>query len=237
MPPIVGLPGLLCQPSVFDGIRAHPALARMRCLDLPDVDSFSAIAHALTEKIDHDTILVGMSMGSYLCFDLMRLVPESIAGLVLIGTQSGADSPEAAANRAKAAAWASKAGMDALEEVVCDQMLGGEARRNQAVRDRIASMAVSTGIDTFARHQTALAGRSDATARLSEIACPVLVLTGEEDKVTPPAAGQAVARGVRHGRFIPIAGAGHLPVLEAPSTVAEHVANFVAAVRQRKAAA
>ena len=30
MPPIVGLPGLLCQPSVFDGIRTHPALAQMR---------------------------------------------------------------------------------------------------------------------------------------------------------------------------------------------------------------
>ena len=78
MSSIVGLPGLLCQPSVFDGIRAHPALTELRALRLPDLDSFSSIAQELSREIEPDTILVGMSMGSYLCFDLMRLVPESI---------------------------------------------------------------------------------------------------------------------------------------------------------------
>ena len=62
MPPIIGLPGLLCLPSVFDGVREHPVLARMRALDLPDLDNFPAIAQALAEKIEPDTIVVGMSM-------------------------------------------------------------------------------------------------------------------------------------------------------------------------------
>ena len=237
MPSIVGLPGLLCQPTVFDGIRAHPALADLRGLDLPDFDSFPRIAGNLAEKIDAGTILVGMSMGSYLCFELMRLVPERITALVLVGTQSAADTPEAAAVRAKSSTWARKAGMEALAGVVCDQMLGAAARRDQDVRDRIVSMAVSTGIDIFARHQTALAGRPDATATLARIECPVLVLAGQEDKVTPAAAGQAVAQGVRDGRFIPLEGVGHLPMLEAPELVAGHVATFVASAKKRKAAA
>ena len=237
MSSIVGLPGLLCQPSVFDGIRAHPALTELRALRLPDLDSFSSIAQELSREIEPDTILVGMSMGSYLCLELMRLVPERITALVLVGTQAVADTPEAAEARAKSSRWAGKAGMETLADVVCDQMLGAAARRDQNVRNKVASMAVATGIETFARHQTALAGRPDATATLASIKCPVLVLTGEEDKVTPPAAGRGVANGVADGHFIALDGLGHLPMIEAPELVAGHVATFIASVTNRKAAA
>ncbi|MCB1396821.1 MAG: alpha/beta fold hydrolase [Rhodobacter sp.] len=225
MPQLVCLPGLLCTPGIFDPVLA--ALGRGRAVEVPPLDSFEAMVDHLAAGLTEPAVLMGMSMGSYLALALAQRVPEQVAGLILIGTNAAADTPKGAALRGKVAAWAAREGMAALAETIADTMLAQARRDDPALRGAIRDMAETTGLATFAAHQGALAGRPDQTAGLAGIGCPVLVLTGAEDSVTPPDAGRAVAEGVADGRLVLLDGVGHMPVLECPDLVAGHIRDFL----------
>ncbi|MCC5969137.1 MAG: alpha/beta hydrolase [Pararhodobacter sp.] len=229
MQPIVCIPGLLCTGAVFDGFAsALPNGTAAQVVELPDSDDFAALAAQIARQLPDECVLVGMSMGSYLALAVQQLRPQAVAGMVLIGATARADTPEAAENRFKTVKWARKVGMPALAASLADFLLGAESRDIVALRNQITDMAVATGGDVSARHQTALATRPDQSAALPGISCPVLVITGSEDRVTPPASGEELALCVQNGRHVVLQGAGHLPLLEAPRQVASLVTRFLA---------
>lgn len=228
MTTIACIPGLLCTRAVYDPFVATlPDSVRAEVLDLPNSDDFDVMARQIAARIPQDCVLVGMSMGSYLALAVQQLRPQAVAALVLIGTNARADTPEGAANRQKTVKYARKAGMQALAGTLADVMLGEGRRSDRALRDQIVNMAEATGADVFARHQQALATRPDQRAALHTMACPVLVITGSEDTITPPAAGQEAALSVAKGAQVIIQGAGHLPLLEVPGQVASLVMRFI----------
>ncbi|GIX13913.1 MAG: hypothetical protein KatS3mg118_1872 [Paracoccaceae bacterium] len=229
MVPVICLPGLLCDGRSCDPLRAELGETgrAMRVAAIPAVDSFEAMAARMGEALPPRAVLVGMSMGSYLALALACRHPAQVAGLVLIGTTAAADSPRAALLRRLSVARAAREGMAALADAVADAVLSPGRRADPALRARIRAMAEATGPAVFAAHQKALAARPDQTGEIARIRCPVLVLTGSEDRVTPPEAGRAVARGVARGRFVLLKGAGHLPALEAPGPVARQLAAFL----------
>jgi pimeloyl-[acyl-carrier protein] methyl ester esterase len=61
---------------------------------------------------------------------------------------------------------------------------------------------------------------TDLRAMLPSIQQPVLVIHGENDAVTPCAAGVALAQALPNARFHKVAGAGHAPFLTDPDAVA-----------------
>jgi pimeloyl-ACP methyl ester carboxylesterase len=79
------------------------------------------------------------------------------------------------------------------------------------------------------RQQEALAGWS-SHERLPSLRMHVLVLCGEDDGMTPPANGKAVADLVPGAGFVSIPQCGHLPMLEKPQFVAETVLAFLRGV-------
>jgi pimeloyl-ACP methyl ester carboxylesterase len=55
-----------------------------------------------------------------------------------------------------------------------------------------------------------------ASAAAARIACPVLMLLGEHDRMTPPAKGAALAREFKDARCVTLKGAGHMMMVEQP---------------------
>jgi pimeloyl-ACP methyl ester carboxylesterase len=56
----------------------------------------------------------------------------------------------------------------------------------------------------------------DTADRLSEIAAPTLVLSGELDAILPPRFGRSVAAGIANARFEVMPGEAHQPFQEVP---------------------
>ena len=65
--------------------------------------------------------------------------------------------------------------------------------------------------------------------RLSGIDVPTLVVWGEADRIAVPSYGRAFAEAIPGARFVELAGAGHLPQIEAPDRLLKVVSEFAAA--------
>lgn len=69
--------------------------------------------------------------------------------------------------------------------------------------------------------------RFDVTDRLSSIEVPVLVVTAEEDKLTPPKYGEALVRGIKNATRAHIIDAGHIVALEKSEEVNQTILRFL----------
>jgi len=69
---------------------------------------------------------------------------------------------------------------------------------------------------------------ADLRAELPAICQPVLVITGERDKLTPPEASYYLAKALPNARVKEIAGAAHTPFLSHPQIFLQHLNEFLA---------
>jgi pimeloyl-ACP methyl ester carboxylesterase len=66
-------------------------------------------------------------------------------------------------------------------------------------------------------------------SRLAGVAVPTLVVWGQSDKVATPTYGRAFAQAIPGARFELLASTGHVPQIESPELLLEHLAAFTGA--------
>lgn len=71
---------------------------------------------------------------------------------------------------------------------------------------------------------------SDLRTEMGKIQAPTLALCGSEDGATPPAQMQELVETLPNARFALVEGAGHLPCIDHPATVATLINDFVASL-------
>ena len=202
-------------------------------------DDILALARAFgAQKL----ILVGLSYGAWIATSFAMRHPDRLAGLVLAGGCTGMS--EASPDERAAFRAARQKPLDAGQTPadfapgVVDMLLGpgaGPELRNSL----IASMASIPA----ATYRDALTCFTNPPERFdfSRIACPVLLMTGEHDRLAPPAEIRAVSRRILaqapHAdvQFEVLAGAGHLCNLEAPELFNRHLGDFLRRLGQGQA--
>ena len=218
--PTVLIPGLLASARLYAG--QIPPLWRVGPVTIADHtrdDSMSAIARRILATAPPRFALIGLSMGGYIAFEILRQAPERIARLALLDTSARADAAEQTAMRRAQMTLASQG---RLTEVVAQQFprLVHRARRSDAaLREVFDLMAGEVGAAAFIRQQTAILGRSDSRPMLGSIRCPTLVLVGDGDELTPPELAAEIAAGIDGARLVTVPQCGHLSTLEQPQEV------------------
>jgi pimeloyl-ACP methyl ester carboxylesterase len=170
-------------------------------------------------------IVVGLSMGGYLAFELYRQRPGLFRGLALCDTRPGADTPEGAAGREAFARNALDKGLHWVADEMTPKLLRPQPDP-AAVREVRALIGQGTPAGVAAA-QRGMARRPDSTSTLGTIACPTLVVVGAEDTLTPPAEADKMVAGIKGARLARIPGAGHLPNVENPAAFDAALLDFV----------
>jgi pimeloyl-ACP methyl ester carboxylesterase len=62
-------------------------------------------------------------------------------------------------------------------------------------------------------------GRTDQVSCLSRISCPVVVICGKQDLLTPLVCSETMSREIRNSRLIALDECGHMSSMEKPETV------------------
>lgn len=167
--------------------------------------------------------LGGLSMGGYVALQYHRLFPADLTGLVLIDTKSSDDTAEAKENRNRMAEVARREGSKPVARMMFTKMLGETTRKSPggpAIEQRLMDIMEHCPAGTIASACIAMRDRADFTPDLHRSDVPLLMLTGAEDVIAPPAVGREVASAARRGTFVEIPGAGHIATMEQPERVA-----------------
>jgi pimeloyl-ACP methyl ester carboxylesterase len=173
-------------------------------------------------------VLGGLSMGGYASFAFLDRYADRVEALILADTRATPDTEEGRRARYEAAMLAEKEGSAAVAERLLPKLLGETTRkRKPAVVEQVRAMIGSTPPLGIARFQRGMAVRPDSTPLLARIRCPVLVLVGEEDVLTPPAEAEKMARAIPQACLEVIPQAGHLANLEQPELFTRLLEDFL----------
>lgn len=228
--PILLIPGLLCSPRLY--VEQLPELWRFGSLVIADHtrdESVAAIARRILAEAPPRFGLVGLSMGGYIAFEIMRTSPDRVARLALLDTSARPDVPEQS-DRRRAQIVLAQSGR--FGEVI-DQLFTSWAHRtrrsDESLRRIVQRMAEETGPEAFARQQTAIMTRPDSRPDLAQLRCPTLVLVGDGDEATPPERAAEIANGIADARLVTIPECGHLSTLERPQHVTRALVEWLEA--------
>jgi pimeloyl-ACP methyl ester carboxylesterase len=164
-------------------------------------------------------VLVGHSMGSAIALASALAEPDSLAGLVLVG--SGARlrvNPTLLESVGRPEAFTA-----AVDKIIhWSFSREAEVRLTELARTRMfeAGPAVLSAdlhaCDAF-----------DVTARLGDIRLPTLIIVGRDDRMTPPALAQELRDRIAGASLEIVEAAGHMVILEQPMAVAGHLQAFL----------
>jgi len=192
-------------------------------------DDLVAVLDALGVR---QTVVCGHSMGGYIVFELARRYPDRLKAIVLADTKAEADSPEARRGRDELAALAARDGAGPVADRLVPRLLSATTRAAQPeVVRQVREMIERQPVPGIVGALTALRDRPDSRPTLAAVRVPTLVLVGEDDELTPPAAAQAMAAAIAGAQYVAIPAAGHLAPLEQPLAVARALGDFLGSLR------
>ena len=170
-------------------------------------------------------VVCGHSMGSAIALTMGLGWPGRVAGLVLIG--SGTRLPvnpwllEATADPKQYA--------EAVDKITRWSFArGASGRMVELIRQQLAATPVGN-----LHADLATCDRFDIETQVHGLQIPALVLCGSDDRMTPPAASEALAAAIPDAELHLVEGAGHTLMLERPEETCEHVSAFLERLSRR----
>jgi pimeloyl-[acyl-carrier protein] methyl ester esterase len=239
--PVVLLHGWGMNLRVFDGLRAVLAQQhQVTAVDLPGHGKSPWTAGSsqqqqlasLAAVIPHDAVLVGWSLGGQLALQLAAAPALAVRRLVLIASSPrfvrADDWPYglAAATLRQFAAQLEHDVGHTIDDFIELQLRGSAAAA--AVRTTLKDSLAQHGAalpDALAAGLTLLE-HNDLRALARRVEVPALVIAGQYDRVTAPAAGQVLSQLLPQAELLIIRRAGHAPFLSHPGQVNEALLAF-----------
>ena len=183
-----------------------------------------------TLKIDK-AMLCGLSMGGYIALNAVENYPDRFDALILSDTTCLADTSEAKEKRIKTIENIRKNGVEkfadeSIKNLFARESFSTKKKEIAAVRE----MIVHTDKESLCKTLRAFYERKETCSKLSDIYVPVLIMVGEEDKITPLAAAQLMQEKIKDSLLSIIEHAGHLINIENPLEFNNQLEEFVSTV-------
>ena len=230
-PTPVFIPGLVCTADLFAaqcaGL-AHPVAPLIA--DTLGRDSLAEMASAALALAEGPLVPIGLSMGGYVALEMARQAPDRLAGLALLNTAYGTDSPDRRAQRLTTIDMAKSDRFRGVTRHLLKSFLSPAAMADDALVARVITMAETVGRENFILQQQAILNRRDQSDTLRRLAVPTLVLCGSLDTLTPPDISREMAALAPQAELVILDDVGHLSTMEAPDDVTAHLNGFLAGI-------
>lgn len=185
-------------------------------------------AHAVSKAV-----LCGLSMGGYVALAFAALFPHKLAGLILADTRATSDPASSREARTSGIKRLQSEGMVFLADDMLFKLLSPSTlKSNPELSRKVWSIMVSQRREGVGAALLALRDRPSRLEELPDIRCPVLVIVGSEDAVTPPVESASMADSIPGARLEQIEGAAHLSNMETPREFNRIVRDFIAQIKE-----
>jgi pimeloyl-ACP methyl ester carboxylesterase len=184
-----------------------------------DQDSLAAMADDLLSRVPERFTVIGLSLGGYLAFEIVRRQLQRLERLVLMDTRASTDDSAQLAGRFADIAKVKEGGIEALiSELPARWLHPAHAGRADLI-SLMSEMAKSIGARGQLNQQAAMLSRPESFADLERIRVPTLVVCGREDPVTPVPDARAIAARISGAQLEIIEHCGHFSTIEQPEAV------------------
>ncbi len=192
-------------------------------------DSASDVIGLLDHLAIEQAVLGGMSQGGFLSLRAALKAPGRVRALILIDSQAGLESPEAApAYEQMEQTWLEH-GPQPVQDIVAAIILGPPDGPVD-YKPWFAKWAAADREDLRLAFRC-LMDRDDITGRLGDISCPALILHGTADAAIPMDRAQATASGLAGPvTLVPVEGGSHASNLSHPDQVNRAMLEFLRAL-------
>lgn len=226
MSTLILIPGLAGDAAMWRAQQSALRSWRPRVTDVHTREAtIPAMAAALLREHAGPLVLCGASMGGMIAMEAARQAPGRVAGLALLGTDARADSPE----------------MIAIREAAIGLFLQGRAREviepnigmafhpdhAAALGPAYLEFVLAAGADQLVRQNRAVIARPDQRPHLPAVRCPVLVMVGDADRLTPPERSEEIAALVPQSELVVVPRCGHMLTMERAEVVNAALAGWL----------
>jgi len=220
-PTLILVPGLLCDGALWAAqIDALHTIYNVRVADTTGADSMAGLAEAALSDAPDTFAVAGLSMGGYVVQEILREAPERVSHMALLDTNARADLPEQSDNRKRMMTLAKEGGLGKVVNEMLPHLIHPEHLNDPNIAGVFGQMAERIGAEAFVRQQMAIMNRIDGRAHLKRITCPVLILCGAQDAMTPPKVHQEMADAIGdNATMVVVPDCGHLSPIEQPAAV------------------
>jgi pimeloyl-ACP methyl ester carboxylesterase len=191
---------------------AEDVVGLLACLDLPP-------AH-----------LVGLSLGGMIAQEVALCHPGRVRSLCLVGTLARSDDWFRGTLDAYGLIRRQVADTPAFFEALLPWLVSHRffeaPTKVDWLRGLLRQNPHPQRIDGFFRQIGAI-GRHDVLGRLAAVRCPVLVASGEDDRLIPPRYARELAAALPQARLELLPGVGHAPPIEDPRGFNRLLADFL----------
>ena len=179
------------------------------------------MAAALLARHPGPLALWGASMGGMVAMEAARQAPDRVRGLALLGTSAQPESEEMRGIREKAIELFSQGRLAEVIEPNAGLAFHPDHARDAEQVGRYLEFVLRAGADQLIRQNRAVIARPDARRHLPSLRCPVLVMCGEDDQLTPPELSREIARLAPGAELVLVPRCGHMLTMERPQAVNE----------------
>lgn len=225
---LILIPGTLNDAELWrDQVEGLAGIATIHVADITQGNSLRELAEDILASAPETFALAGFSLGGYVAQEIVRLAPDRVERLALLDTSIRGESPIRAKSRKALAGSAQAAGkFHGFGDRLLVDYLDPAHLHDEAIVGRIRAMTERLGAEVFLR-QNAIE-RTDGADALAGFAGPVLILCGENDRLTPLADHRDMAGLAENGRLVIVPHAGHMTPIENPAAVTEALKDWLA---------
>ena len=238
LPHLLLLPGLVCDDAVWSHQSSH--LSKVTTIKIPDYglsDSLEKMALVALEKTPERFALAGHSMGARVAFEIMRRVPNRVAGLAILDSAYRPRAAGEAGERERADRFtllevAQSQGMPAMARQWIPAIVHPARLADEPLISSIVETIARKTPEIFAAQINALLNRPDAAPVLSAVRCPTTILCGREDMWSPLSGHREMAAMVPQSKLVIIENCAHMAPMERPEEVTSVLRDWIESLGQ-----
>jgi 3-oxoadipate enol-lactonase len=211
---------------ILPDMRGHGESDAPQCA-YPMTSMAEDLAHLLDFLRINKAVVCGHSMGGYVTLAFAEEFPERLAGMGLITTRARADSEKQRDGRYQMVEEVRKRGSIAVAESLAPRLT-----YNDEIVHEAHKLIAKTSPEGIIGALKGMAERSDRTNLLPVIEVPSLVVAGEKDQIINFDDARRMVEALPLVEFLPLSGAGHMPMMESPAALGEGLNHLVARVEE-----
>jgi len=232
--PLLLLPGMLCDRASWRAqIHALSDPYEITVAEFGDADDIVAMAKGVLANAPERFALAGHSMGGRVALSLYRMAPERVTHLGLFATdfRGHADAAARAGEATRRDGMMARVAAVGLAEFArgwAKQVVSPSRLDDAALLDDIATMMARHRPEQLAAQTLAGLTRPDFADVVPRIACPALLIAGEDDTLRPASVHREMAEMIAGSELLALAQCGHMVAMEKPDAVTAAMRRWLA---------